>query len=54
MDWNNYHRLDVIYAFMERLAQEYPYLCAVSVIGKTEEGRDIKVNNIFQVNYIIT
>lgn len=44
MDWINYHRLDVIYAFLESLAADFPYLCTVSVIGKSAEGRDLKVN----------
>lgn len=43
MDWKNYHRLDIIYAFMDNLVQEYPYLCSVEVIGKSVEGRDLKV-----------
>lgn len=46
MDWKSYHRLDVIYKFLESLAAEYPYLCTVSVIGKTVEGRDLKVNTV--------
>lgn len=47
MDWKNYHRLDAIYAFMDNLAAEYPYLCEVSVIGKSVEGRDIKVISVY-------
>ncbi|CAD0202529.1 unnamed protein product [Chrysodeixis includens] len=45
MDWKSYHRLDSIYAFMDNLAAEYPYLCEVSVIGKSVEGRDLKLKN---------
>lgn len=43
MDWKSYHRLEVIYAFMDDLAALYPYLCSVSVIGKSVEGRDLRV-----------
>nr|UPI76685.1 M14 metal carboxypeptidase 8 [Antheraea yamamai] len=46
MDWKNYHRLDVIYAFLDALAKEYPYLCSVHVIGRSVEGRDIKMLKI--------
>lgn len=44
MDWNNYHRLNVIYEFLDRLAEEWPSLCKVCTIGRSAEGRDIKVN----------
>lgn len=43
MDWKGYHRLDVIYSFMDELANMYPYLCSVNVIGQSVEGRDLKV-----------
>ncbi|KAH9630256.1 hypothetical protein HF086_012441 [Spodoptera exigua] len=43
MDWKKYHRLSVIYAFIEELERDYPAICTVSVIGKSVEGRDIKV-----------
>lgn len=43
MDWTNYHTLETIYAFMDNLQAEYPYLCSVEVIGKSVEGRDLKV-----------
>ncbi|PZC76035.1 hypothetical protein B5X24_HaOG205237 [Helicoverpa armigera] len=46
MDWMNYHRLETIYAFMDNLAAQYPYLCTISVIGKSVEGRDLKVLKI--------
>ncbi|KAJ8715137.1 hypothetical protein PYW08_005118 [Mythimna loreyi] len=46
MDWNNYHTLDTIYSFMECLEAEYPYLCSVQVIGRTAEGRDMKMLKI--------
>ncbi|XP_028025604.1 carboxypeptidase B-like [Bombyx mandarina] len=50
MDWDNYHRLHVIYAFMENLSHEYPYLCSVAVIGKSAEGRDIKILKVSNGN----
>nr|XP_013189735.1 unnamed protein product [Amyelois transitella] len=50
MDWKNYHRLDVIYAFLDSLVEEYPYLCTVSVIGKSAEGRDIRMLKISNGN----
>ncbi|CAH0694678.1 unnamed protein product [Spodoptera exigua] len=50
MDWQNYHQLETIYAFMDNLADEYPYLCEVSVIGKSYEGRDIKMLKISNGN----
>ncbi|KAJ0174575.1 hypothetical protein K1T71_009683 [Dendrolimus kikuchii] len=46
MDWKNYYRLDIIYAFMDQLTSEYPYLCSVQVIGKSVEGRDIRLLKI--------
>ncbi|XP_072944773.1 carboxypeptidase A1-like [Epargyreus clarus] len=46
MDWNNYHRLEVIYSYMDSLVREYPYLCSVQVIGKSAEGRDLKMLKI--------
>ncbi|XP_045451565.1 carboxypeptidase B-like [Melitaea cinxia] len=46
MDWKSYHRLEVIYAFMDDLAALYPYLCSVSVIGKSVEGRDLRMLKI--------
>ncbi|XP_059052557.1 carboxypeptidase A2-like [Achroia grisella] len=50
MDWKHYHRLDVIYAFLETLAAEYPYLCTVTTIGNSAEGRDIKMLKISNGN----
>ncbi|KAJ8712399.1 hypothetical protein PYW07_005241 [Mythimna separata] len=43
MDWNNYHTLDTIYAFLDSLQAEYPYLCSVQVIGRSAEGREMKM-----------
>lgn len=44
MDWNNYHRLDVIHSFIEDLENKYPSVCTSGSIGKSLEGRDLKVN----------
>ncbi|CAG4956773.1 unnamed protein product [Parnassius apollo] len=46
MDWKNYHRLNVIYDFMDNLARECPSLCTVCTIGRTVEGRDIRLLKI--------
>ncbi|XP_063626081.1 carboxypeptidase B-like [Cydia splendana] len=46
MDWKRYHKLSVIYAFIDDLEREYPAICTVYVIGKSTEGRDIKMLKI--------
>lgn len=43
MDWKKYHRLGVIYSFIDDLEKDFPAICTVTVIGKSIEGRDIKV-----------
>ncbi|CAG9564627.1 unnamed protein product [Danaus chrysippus] len=50
MDWKSYHRLDVIYSFMDDLAAQYPYLCTVNVIGKSVEGRDLRMLKVSNGN----
>ncbi|CAH2229957.1 jg14029 [Pararge aegeria aegeria] len=50
MDWKGYYRLDVIYSFMDDLATRFPYLCTVSVIGRSVEGRDLKMLKISNGN----
>ncbi|KAF9799536.1 hypothetical protein SFRURICE_018723 [Spodoptera frugiperda] len=50
MDWKKYHRLSVIYAFIDELERDYPAICTVSVIGKSVEGRDIKMLKISNSN----
>lgn len=52
MNWENYHRLETIYAFMDELALDYPELCTISCIGTTEEGRGIKAR-IYYYKYIL-
>ncbi|XP_021207336.1 carboxypeptidase B isoform X1 [Bombyx mori] len=46
MNWKKYHRLNVIYAFIDELERDYPAICTVSVIGQSVEGRDIKMLKI--------
>ncbi|KAJ8712401.1 hypothetical protein PYW07_005243 [Mythimna separata] len=46
MDWKKYHRLNVIYAFIDDLERDFPAICTVTVIGKSVEGRDIKMLKI--------
>lgn len=46
MDWKKFHRLSVIYSFLDHLEKDFPAICTVSVIGKSVEGRDIKVISI--------
>ncbi|KAL4711484.1 hypothetical protein ACJJTC_000500 [Scirpophaga incertulas] len=50
MDWKKYHRLQVVYAFIEDLEKDYPAICTVNVIGKSVEGRDIKMLKISNSN----
>lgn len=47
MNWKRYHRLNVIYSFLEDLERDFPAICTVSVIGKSVEGRSIKVISNF-------
>ncbi|KAM3965856.1 carboxypeptidase B [Aphomia sociella] len=46
MDWKRYHRLNIIYDFIDELERDYPAICTVTVIGKSVEGRDIKMLTI--------
>ncbi|XP_055615763.1 carboxypeptidase B-like [Toxorhynchites rutilus septentrionalis] len=50
MTWTAYHRLADIYEFMDYLAVTYPDLCSVRTIGKSVEGRDLKVLRISNGN----
>ncbi|XP_031764689.2 uncharacterized protein LOC113518740 [Galleria mellonella] len=50
IDWKHYHRLDVVYEFLENLSTDYPYLCSVIIIGKSTEGRDIKMLKVSNGN----
>ncbi|XP_046749633.1 zinc carboxypeptidase-like [Diprion similis] len=42
LNWTAYHRLDVIYNWLDELAETYPDLVEVIVIGNSYEGRLIK------------
>ncbi|CAD0204037.1 unnamed protein product [Chrysodeixis includens] len=42
MDWENYHDLDAINAWMDDLAKEYPSIVSIIIGGSTFEGRQIK------------
>lgn len=43
MSWVDYHRLDVIYAWLDKLQAENPEVITVMDIGKTYEGRTMKM-----------
>lgn len=43
MTWKQYHRLEDIYGFMDYLSKTYPTIISVQNIGKSYEGRNIKV-----------
>ncbi|CAO1308920.1 unnamed protein product [Diamesa serratosioi] len=43
MSWVDYHRLDVIYAWLDQLQTENPGVITVMDIGKTYEGRTMKM-----------
>ncbi|NP_001036933.1 carboxypeptidase B-like isoform X2 [Bombyx mandarina] len=46
MTWKQYHRLEDIYGFMDYLAKTYPSIISVKSIGKSFEGRDLKILRI--------
>ncbi|CAG4956802.1 unnamed protein product [Parnassius apollo] len=46
MDWKKYHKLNIIYDFLDELERDFPAICTVSVIGKSVEGRSIKMLKI--------
>jgi len=46
MNWQRYHRLPTIYNWMEQLANDFPNLVKLNIIGITEEGRNIVVMKI--------
>ncbi|XP_041982515.1 uncharacterized protein LOC121735680 [Aricia agestis] len=50
MDWTSYHSLETINSFIDDLAAQYPYLCSVSSIGKSVEGRDLRVLKVSNGN----
>ncbi|XP_011198323.2 carboxypeptidase B [Bactrocera dorsalis] len=46
IDWKDYHDLETIYAFMREIRQKFPKICRLYSIGKSAEGRDLKVLRI--------
>ncbi|XP_030378530.1 carboxypeptidase B [Scaptodrosophila lebanonensis] len=46
MHWKDYHDLETIYAFMREIRTKFPNVCRLYTIGKTAEGRDLKVLRI--------
>lgn len=45
MDWKDYHRLEVIHDFMDQLEADFPSVCTTATIGKSVEGRHLKVGS---------
>ncbi|XP_023937150.2 carboxypeptidase B-like [Bicyclus anynana] len=50
MDWNEYHRLNVIHDFLEELDSDYPSICTVGVIGTSLEDRELKILKVSNSN----
>uniref|UniRef100_T1JFH7 Peptidase M14 domain-containing protein n=1 Tax=Strigamia maritima TaxID=126957 RepID=T1JFH7_STRMM len=46
LSWTKYHRFDEINQFLDELASAYPNIVGVITIGKTYEGRSIKIIKI--------
>ncbi|XP_063829617.1 carboxypeptidase B-like [Ostrinia nubilalis] len=46
MNWKQYHRLEDIHGFLDYLAKTYPALVSVKTIGKSHEGRELKLLRI--------
>jgi len=46
MSWDEYHRLDTIYGWMERMSIEHPKKTKLYKIGQSVEGRDLRVLRI--------
>lgn len=47
MTWKQYHRLEDIHQFLDYLAKTYPAHISIQSIGKSHEGRDLKVGIVF-------
>merc|ERR1712002_580263 len=43
MDWTSYHRYDEIMEWLDSLATDFPDLCTVEDVGKSYEGRTMKM-----------
>ncbi|EDW82394.2 uncharacterized protein Dwil_GK25782, isoform B [Drosophila willistoni] len=46
MHWKDYHDLETIYGFMREIRTKFPNIARLYTIGKTVEGRDLKVLRI--------
>ena len=46
MDWTSYHSQDDMEAYMDYLVETYPELVSTEVIGKSYEGRDMRILKI--------
>ncbi|KAL0821877.1 hypothetical protein ABMA28_005279 [Loxostege sticticalis] len=46
MNWKQYHRLEDIHGFLDYLAKTYPALVSVKTIGKSHQGRELKLLRI--------
>lgn len=46
LTWTSYHRLPTIHAWQESLAEKYPELVTILTIGKSFEGRPLRVIKI--------
>lgn len=43
MTWQAYHKTSDIHGYLDYLAQTYPNLCTVESIGRSVQGRQLKV-----------
>ena len=43
IDWENYYRLDDIYAWLDTLVEKFPTILKLETIGNSYEGRPIKM-----------
>lgn len=50
MNWKAFHRLNVIYAFLDDLEYNNPSICTVGTIGHSVEGREIKLLKLSNSN----
>ncbi|XP_059052614.1 carboxypeptidase B-like [Achroia grisella] len=50
MNWKQYHRLEDIDGFLDYLSKTYPATVSVNAIGKSHEGRELKVLRISNGN----
>ena len=46
MDWTSYHSQDDMEAYMDYLVEQYPALVSTEIIGKSYEGRDMRILKI--------